>query len=206
MKCYDAQDRIRLIAGETRSFTLDWSDYLKPGQRLKTNATPTASIEEAGGPSVISALVQKNGSKTRVRLSAGNVAGMYSLSFATDISQRGLSSWRETIRALVRVEDPAVEGEPLEMKLDEDERHYEIPFGNLLAEGERVVGVYDLSINRSSGGAISNATYSNDGQRVSFTVTNPTSRDDYRITATVGVQNQEGTIDTLIVVVGLHVC
>lgn len=203
MKCYDAAERLDLVTGETRSFTLDWSDYLTPGQTLSSIAS--IGVDEPGGPSVIASSVQAYGRSTRVRLTAGNAAGDYSLTILAAVTERGQTNITPAIRILVKVSDPAPVGAPLEMRLG-DTKRFTIPFDNWLAAGEKIVGILLLVIDRDGGGTISGAQYSNDGKRVGFAITNPTAREDYQISAVVSVQNQEGTLDVVIATVALHVC
>lgn len=202
-KCYDAADRIELLTGETRSFLIGWDDYLKPAEFLGSLASVT--IEEAGGPSVVASLVRVGKRSVRVKLSAGSTAGDYSLAILANVDERGEASTQPKVRVLVRVKDPAPAGDKLEMRLG-DTKQFVIPFTNLMAAGEKVAGVTSVTMDRAGGGTISGEAFSNDGQRVAFTVTNPTVREDYQITAVVSIINLEGTVDTTKAVVLLHVC
>lgn len=181
---FDTVARLDLVAGETRTFAINFDDYLFPAQSLASIVS--AAIEEAGGATVVqSALVGKRGVK--VQVAAGSLVGGYSATYAlaikVTISERNKPTITVTVRIPVKVVAELVADTQL-MNPGED-KYLTIDFTNVFRTGEKISGITSLVMDRTGGGAIQNASYSISGKYLSFEVSNPTIRETYKITAVV---------------------
>lgn len=181
---FDTVARLDLVAGETRTFAINFDDYLFPAQSLASIVS--AAIEEAGGATVAgSALNGKRGVK--VQVAAGSLVGGYSATYAlaikVTISERNKPTITVTVRIPVKVVAELVADTQL-MNPGED-KYLTIDFTNVFRTGEKISGITSLVMDRTGGGAIQNASYSISGKYLSFEVSNPTIRETYKITAVV---------------------
>ncbi len=198
---FDMPDVLDLLTGETRTFLIKWDDSLAPPQKI--TAIQAAGVTPAPGPLVTASSVHIGKRGTWIQLAAGDVAGLFALGVKTTVAQRLLADVTEVIRVAVRVSKylPVIPSQRMHL---EERINFGIDFSAALRDGEKIIGIQALEMDRTGGGSILTPQISNSGKALGFKIDNPTVMERYRITARVTTTDGSYT-DTVIQYANLEV-